>query len=161
MLGRSPDPDGVEGEAGDRDRARPAGRDHAVRGGEGAAARDRRRTRSARGGYEIHHGTLEIGGGEPFPGGVRDGVVFATMWHGSLESDGFRTALLAEVAAAAGTLAGLFDRREARLDLLGDLVERHLDTDALLGLAREGAPGGLPVLPPGGGYEAPGRRSLA
>ena len=41
--------------------------------------------------------------------------------------------------------------RERRFDLLGDLVERHLDTDALLGLAREGAPGGLPVLPPGGG----------
>jgi adenosylcobyric acid synthase len=39
--------------------------------------------------------------------------------------------------------------REARLDLLGDLVEQHLDVGALLDLARTGAPAGLPVLAPG------------
>ena len=32
------------------------------------------------------------------------------------------------------------DAREARLDLLGDLIERHLDVDALLALAQAGAP---------------------
>jgi adenosylcobyric acid synthase len=41
------------------------------------------------------------------------------------------------------------ERREARLELLGDLVEQHLDIDALLDLARSGAPAGLPMLPPG------------
>ena len=40
--------------------------------------------------------------------------------------------------------------RDARLDRLGDLVEEHLDVDALLTLARDGTPAGLPVLPPGG-----------
>ena len=39
--------------------------------------------------------------------------------------------------------------RERRLDLLGDLVEEHLDVDALLDLATHGAPRSLPVLPPG------------
>jgi adenosylcobyric acid synthase len=39
--------------------------------------------------------------------------------------------------------------RERRLDALGDLVEEHLDTDALLRLVESGAPPGLPFLPPG------------
>jgi adenosylcobyric acid synthase len=41
------------------------------------------------------------------------------------------------------------ERREARLELLGDLVEEHLDVNALLDLARSGPPQGLLVLPPG------------
>jgi adenosylcobyric acid synthase len=105
-------------------------------------------------GYEIHHGRLEVGDGEPFPGGVRNGTVFATMWHGSLERDRFRQAFLSEVAAAVGVRREpstvSFERcREARLDLLGDLVSEHLDVDALLDLATSGVPAGLPVLPPG------------
>lgn len=76
------------------------------------------------------------------------------MWHGSLESDGLRRALLAEVAAAVGRPAPVSDvsfaqRREARLDLLGDLVEQHLDVDRLLDLATSGAPRGLRRLAPG------------
>ena len=39
--------------------------------------------------------------------------------------------------------------REARLDRLGDLVERHADTAALWRLIETGAPPGLPLLPPG------------
>jgi adenosylcobyric acid synthase len=106
-------------------------------------------------GYEIHHGHLSVGDADAFPGGARADGVFATMWHGSLESDGFRQAFLAEVAARAGrhrAPSGVVfaERREARLDLLGDLVEQHLDVDGLLALAREGAPAQLPVLPPGG-----------
>ena len=106
-------------------------------------------------GYEIHHGRFTPVAGDIFPGGIRNGAVFATMWHGSLESDGFRQAFLAEVAARGGrhrAPSGVVftDRREARLELLGDLVEQHLDVDALLALARDGAPSGLPVLPPGG-----------
>jgi len=107
-------------------------------------------------GYAIHHGVVTATGGEPFPGGCRSGAVWGTSWHGLLENDGFRRAFLAEVAAAAGrdftpapdtSFAAL---REARLDVLGDLVERHLDTAALLRLLENGVDEGLPVLPPGG-----------
>jgi len=102
-------------------------------------------------GYEIHHGRLEVLDGEPFPGGVHTDGVFATMWHGSLESDAFRQEFLAAVAAKVGRVRPPSDvvfaeRRGARLDLLGDLVEQHLDVDALLDLARSGAPSALPTL---------------
>jgi adenosylcobyric acid synthase len=105
-------------------------------------------------GYEIHHGRVAVGSGEQLPGGVRDGHLFGTMWHGALESDGFRSALLAEVARLTGhpwTPSGVSfaDARERRLDLLGDLVEEHLDVPALLDLATCGTPPGLAVLPPG------------
>ncbi|WP_404851047.1 cobyric acid synthase [Dietzia kunjamensis] len=122
------------------------------------------------GGYEIHHGRVSVGGGaervdddEEFPGGARRGRVFGTMWHGTLESDGFRSALLAEVVGGSGGVGegsggagrvrpasgvSFTQAREARLDLLADLAEEHLDLDALLELARSGAPE-LPLLPPG------------
>jgi adenosylcobyric acid synthase len=105
-------------------------------------------------GYEIHHGQVRWGNVEPYPGGGRTDGVYATMWHGSLESDAFRSAFLADVAARAGRMrhpSGVVfaERREARLDLLGDLVEEHLDVDALVDLATSGAPAGLPLLPPG------------
>ncbi|MCY0952248.1 cobyric acid synthase [Streptomyces sp. H27-S2] len=106
-------------------------------------------------GYEIHHGVAEVLGGEPFLDGCRVGSVWGTHWHGSLESDGFRRAFLREVAAAAGrrfvpapdTSFGVL--REEQLDLLGDLIEEHADTGALLRLIEDGAPAGLPFLPPG------------
>jgi adenosylcobyric acid synthase len=107
-------------------------------------------------GYEIHHGRLQVASGGEFPGGVRDDAVFATMWHGSLESDAFRQAFLGQVAAAVGlrrdpSSVCFEERREARLDLLGDLVSEHLDVDALLDLAGAGAPAGLPLIAPGAG----------
>ncbi|WP_329446131.1 cobyric acid synthase [Streptomyces sp. NBC_01426] len=106
-------------------------------------------------GYEIHHGVAEVLGGTPFLDGCRVGEVWGTHWHGSLESDGFRRAFLREVAAAAGrrfvpapdTSFGAL--REEQLDLLGDLIEEHADTDALMRLIEGGAPTGLPFLPPG------------
>lgn len=106
------------------------------------------------GGYEIHHGRVTTGSGVEFLGGVRDGHVFGTMWHGCLEHDDFRAAFLGEVARLTGhvwTPSGVsfLAARERRLDLLGDLVEHHVDVDALLDLARSGPPAGLPVLPPG------------
>ncbi|MCW2753941.1 MAG: cobyric acid synthase CobQ [Marmoricola sp.] len=150
------DPDGVEGSVG----ASATGLglvDAATRFGTGKMLRLPAGTGLGQpvSGYEIHHGTFEVGTGEPFPGGVREGAVFATMWHGSLESDGFRAALLAEVAAVSGTSRAasdvvFADRREARLDLLADLVTEHLDLDALLELARSGTSADLPVLAPGG-----------
>lgn len=114
-------------------------------------------------GYEIHHGVAEVLGGEPVftdargqaLDGCRVGSVWGTHWHGSLESDAFRRAFLREVARAAGrrfvpapdTSFGTL--REEQLDRLGDLIEEHADTDALLRLIEDGAPPGLPFLPPG------------
>ncbi|MET8474856.1 cobyric acid synthase [Streptomyces sp. NPDC006422] len=106
-------------------------------------------------GYEIHHGVAEVLGGEAFLDGCRVGDVWGTHWHGSLESDGFRRAFLREVAAAAGRRfvpapdTSFEALREEQLDRLGDLIERHADTDALWRLIEGGAPGGLPFVPPG------------
>ncbi|AEW93412.1 MULTISPECIES: cobyric acid synthase [Streptomycetaceae] len=107
-------------------------------------------------GYEIHHGVAEVrGGDEAFLDGCRVGAVWGTHWHGSLESDGFRRAFLRRVAKAAGrrfvpapdTSFGAL--REEQLDRLGDLIEEHADTAALLRLIEDGVPAGLPFLPPG------------
>jgi adenosylcobyric acid synthase len=80
--------------------------------------------------------------------------VFGTMWHGSLESDGFRNAFLAEVASMVGRVrkpSGVEFRRarQRRLDHLAELIETHVDIDALLRLIDDGPPPGLPVLTPG------------
>jgi adenosylcobyric acid synthase len=105
-------------------------------------------------GYEIHHGRAEItgpaGGSEPFLDGCRRGAVWGTSWHGALENDDFRRAFLTEVAALAGrdfTPAPGTDFaavREARLDVLGDLVAGYLDTAALSRLISGGPAPGLP-----------------
>jgi adenosylcobyric acid synthase len=108
-------------------------------------------------GYEIHHGVAEITdpadqGTEPFLDGCRRGPVWGTSWHGALENDAFRRAFLAEVAALAGrdftpapgtSFAAV---REARLDVLADLVAAHLDTAALSRLIEDGPVPGLPAL---------------
>jgi adenosylcobyric acid synthase len=111
-------------------------------------------------GYEIHHGVAEVvapaGTGikvaEPFLDGCRCGAVWGTSWHGVLENDEFRRAFLAEVAALAGrdftpapgtSFAAV---REARLDVLGDLVAGYLDTAALSRLIEDGPVPGLPML---------------
>lgn len=103
------------------------------------------------GGYEIHHGRVTVAGGEEFLGGARTGNVFGTLWHGSLEGDELRGAFLAAALGRAPSQVSFATARDRRFDLLGDLVEQHLDVEALLGLARAGAPAGLPVLPPGAG----------
>ncbi|HEY2673961.1 MAG TPA: cobyric acid synthase [Rugosimonospora sp.] len=110
-------------------------------------------------GYEIHHGQVSTSGAPPLiePGeGARVGNVFGTHWHGTFESDDYRRAFLTEAARLAGrhgfTVAPDVDfaaRRGRFLDLLGDLVEEHLDTDALWRLIESGVPAGLPFLPPG------------
>ena len=108
-------------------------------------------------GYEIHHGVAEITdpagyGTETFLDGCRRGPVWGTSWHGALENDEFRRAFLAEVAVLAGrdftpapgtSFAAV---REARLDVLGDLVAGHLDTAALTRLIEDGPAPGLPAL---------------
>jgi adenosylcobyric acid synthase len=72
-----------------------------------------------------------------------------TSWHGVLEHDEFRRALLGHVASVRGRRfvpgTGSFAAaREARLDVLGDLVEQHLDTDRLTALIEGGVPADLP-----------------
>ena len=115
-------------------------------------------------GYEIHHGqvsrrgdlaplvTLPDGTGE----GAVDGPVAGTHWHGLLENDAFRRAFLRWAAARAGrdgfkpaADVDFAAARAAQLDLLGDLIADHLDTDVVLGLLAHGAPPNLRVLPPG------------
>ncbi|KXF84622.1 cobalamin biosynthesis protein CobQ [Rhodococcus ruber Chol-4] len=98
-------------------------------------------------GYEIHHGRISRGGDEEFLGGARAGTVFGTMWHGSLEGDALRAAWLRAVAdltgrdVATGTV-GFHAAREARLEVLADMIEEHLDVDTLLGML-----GDRPALP--------------
>ncbi|MDQ3724043.1 MAG: cobyric acid synthase CobQ, partial [Actinomycetota bacterium] len=69
----------------------------------------------------------------------------------AFESDDLRRALLRAVAAARGRTfvpgTGSFSAaRERRLDVLGNLVEQHLDTDAVRALLREGPPAELPTI---------------
>jgi len=105
-------------------------------------------------GYEIHHGVAEVTdpAAEPFLDGCRRGPVWGTSWHGALENDDFRRAFLTEVAALAGrdfTPAPDTDFaavREARLDVLGDLVAGYLDTAALTALISGGPVPGLPAV---------------
>ena len=114
-------------------------------------------------GYEIHHGRVVAvgrprrsldGPGEGSDGGRR---CLGTHWHGLLENDGFRRALLARVAEQAGR-AGFRGRaghrrspraRAAQLDLLGDLVAEHLDTAAVRNVIGHGAPPDLPTVTSG------------
>ncbi|WP_328466212.1 cobyric acid synthase [Actinoplanes sp. NBC_00393] len=118
---------------------------------------------TAVGGYEIHHGQVSAGEPEPFlhyidgrPEGAVAGNVYGTHWHGAFESDEFRRRFLTRAAAQAGrrgfTVAPgtrYAAVRERALDVLGDLVEEHLDTDALWRLIEKGPPAGLPFVPPG------------
>lgn len=105
---------------------------------------------SAVSGYELHHGVVDGLDGAV----LRQGAVYATMWHGILESDGFRAALLGEVATAAGHsrsrgAVSVAQARAERLDLLADLIETHVDVAAIMNLIAGGEPAGLPVLPAG------------
>jgi adenosylcobyric acid synthase len=99
--------------------------------------------------YEIHHGVAvrsPDGEAETFLAGWRVGTVWGTMWHGTLENDGFRRAWLAEIAAASGTdwrpdpdAASFGDRRETMITIMADAVEEHLDLDLLLSWTRMAA----------------------
>jgi adenosylcobyric acid synthase len=121
------------------------------------------------GGYEIRHGRVALAHGaegshagalgntgvhlfvadDGEPDGCRAGAVCGTSWHGVLEHDEFRRALLSHVASLRGRRfvpgTGSFAAaREARLDVLGDLIEQHLDTERLAALIEGGVPGDLP-----------------
>jgi adenosylcobyric acid synthase len=114
-------------------------------------------------GYEIHHGFVSRGEPAPLlryadgrPEGAVVGNVSGTHWHGAFENDEFRRRFLTEAARQAGRrgFAVAPDTRfaavrERALDVLGDLVEEHVDTDALWRLIEQGPSVGLPFVPPG------------
>ncbi|WP_249010714.1 cobyric acid synthase [Conexibacter sp. DBS9H8] len=97
-------------------------------------------------GYEIRHGRLDRHGGEPFitpDEGCVAGAVLGTSWHGALEGDAFRAALLGWVADRVGRrfVPGsepFSTVRAQRLDALADHVGAHLDLTALAALIQHG-----------------------
>jgi adenosylcobyric acid synthase len=112
-------------------------------------------------GYEIRHGRVSVADdAEPLlldadgeSDGCVAGAVLGTSWHGVLEDDGFRRALLGRVAHVRGRrfvagTARFADTRERRLDALGTLVADHLDLGALTDLIESGPPAGLPTIDP-------------
>ena len=108
-------------------------------------------------GYEIRHGRVARRNGAPGwihlddcyaredDGAVDAGArVLGTSLHGVFEQDGFRAAFLAEVGRRAGKTfvpAGVSfaAARDAQFERLADLIEAHLDVDALGALIEEAA----------------------
>lgn len=98
-------------------------------------------------GYEIHHGKItgSSAGWVQFDDNYSveregcvtpDGAVLGTMMHGLFESDGFRAVFLTEIGRRRGKCfvpAGVSFRgeREAQFNRLADLLETHLDLDAI------------------------------
>jgi adenosylcobyric acid synthase len=107
-------------------------------------------------GYEIHHGRVSHDRTESplitYLDGRREGArhdnIAGTHWHGAFESDEFRRRFLTDAARHAGRHGfevspdtSFARARERTLDLLGDLVEEHLDTNALWQLVHESPSG--------------------
>jgi adenosylcobyric acid synthase len=112
-----------------------------------------RRRQGSLHGYEIHNGRVarcseatwfDVDGS---PEGYRRGQVFGTHWHGLFDNDDFRRQWLTLAAAAAGRDGfvvaddvNVAARRDAQLDLMADLLDAHLDVDAIAGLLDAGPP---------------------
>ncbi|AYF77598.1 cobyric acid synthase [Nocardia yunnanensis] len=110
-------------------------------------------------GYEIHHGRVTRHGERPWfeLDGVAEGSVRESIWgthlHGALESDEFRRTWLRQVARRAGRTGfvvaedvSVAQVRADQLDLLADMMEKHLDPDLLERLITGGALSDLPIL---------------
>lgn len=112
----------------------------------------------AAGGYEIRHGRVVAHGGASWlrhdhgeDEGCTVDAVRGTSWHGVLEHDDLRRALLADVARRTGRayrpgVEPFAAVRARHHDRLGDLIEQHVDTAALTDLITGGVPAGLPSL---------------
>jgi len=93
-------------------------------------------------GYVIHHGRVSVEGGQSLfaEEGCVLGSVAGTLWHGLFENDDWRRQYLLGVAERSGKrfipddAHDFSTRREARIDVLADLVGEHLDTDGILSL---------------------------
>ncbi len=101
-------------------------------------------------GYEIRHGRVDRD--EPL---IQEGDVLGTAWHGLLEGDEVRRRILSWVAERTGRRWTPGTRafqavREAHLDRLADWFGAHVDAPAFTDLIQQGAPEGLPTIPPGG-----------
>lgn len=98
-------------------------------------------------GYEIHHGQVARCAEDVWfeADGTAQGYagrsVFGTHWHGLFDNDRFRRDWLEEAARVAGRAGfrvaddvNVSARRDAQLDVMADLLEMHVDLDALLAL---------------------------
>jgi adenosylcobyric acid synthase len=94
--------------------------------------------------YEIHlgrsHGPdcerpMFMVGGRREGAGSADGRVMGTYLHGLFAADGFRGAFLAALGVSGGA-EGYEARIERSLDALADHLERHLDVERILAIAR-------------------------
>ncbi|WP_342358939.1 cobyric acid synthase [Terrarubrum flagellatum] len=95
-------------------------------------------------GYEIHLGQTSGADcerpviaidGKPDGATSRDGRVAGTYAHGFFVSDAFRSAYLRSFGAASSLAYA--ERVEQALEALADHLERHLDIDAILDIARQ------------------------
>jgi adenosylcobyric acid synthase len=115
--------------------------------------------RSDVGGYEIRHGRPVVDDAPALivaddgtPEGCVAGATLGTSWHGLLEHDDARRALLRWVAGRRGLRfvpapdVSFAAERECQLDVLGDLIGAHVDTDHLRALIDGGVPADLPDL---------------
>jgi adenosylcobyric acid synthase len=104
-------------------------------------------------GYEIHHGRVARCSEAAWfdvaesAQGYRRGQVFGTHWHGLFDNDDFRRHWLIVVAAAAGrdgfVVADDVDvavRRDRQLDVMAEILDSHLDVDAITALLNGGPP---------------------
>ncbi len=112
-----------------------------------------RRWQGSLGGYEIHHGRVarcseaawfDVDGSTQ---GYRRDQVFGTHWHGLFDNDDFRRQWLTVAAGAAGrdgfVVADDVDvaaRRDGQMDAMANLLDAHLDIDAVTGLLDGGPP---------------------
>ena len=116
-------------------------------------------------GYQIHHGRVQVSGGEPFVvledgsvDGVRAGRYLGTTLHGLFEDDEFRRSFLAWVASERGKRFVSAGRsfaaaREAAVDAVADAIAEHVDLAAMERLIATAADAG------GGGPGVSGSRA--
>ncbi|MHB8191389.1 MAG: cobyric acid synthase [Ferrimicrobium sp.] len=96
------------------------------------------------GGYQIHHGRVSVDGppmfdvGDEVEGYIGSDGVMGTTMHGIFDSDAFRAMFLSRLAqrSRSGFRSSLLyhDLVESKLDAFAEVLDRHLDVAALLGL---------------------------
>ena len=159
MLGRTIRDDGVESDAGEVAGLGLLAVETTFRAAKATRPRRGKGLGAPVEGYEIRHGEpepcpgsesvtplLELAdefGAGPEGAVAADGRVVGTSLHGLFESDAFRSAFLAEVAARRGRRfeasgVSFAAAREAQFDRLADLVEAHLDLEQVLDLVELG-----------------------